>query len=77
TAQHTDKYDVSMAHVLAAAVLILGPAALLKFNSEILSNPEVTDAVKQALKEVLTPGAEGTATRSIFSKILDPFGFFK
>ena len=67
--EFTDEYDISMAHVIAAAVIVFGPAILLKFNSEVLSDPATSDYVKN----IFAPASGEDEGSKFFRFILDPF----
>ena len=74
------------AHVLTALVLIMGPALLLKLNTNVFTNPEVAAAVKDVIfpdlgpiVDVIVPDVEPDTRKALIEsvkKFLDPFNFF-
>ena len=67
--EYTDEYNISIAHVIAAGLLVFGPAFLLKFNADVMSDP----ATNEYVKNIFAPASGEDEASKIFRRILDPF----
>lgn len=85
TSETTTVKQYTGAHALAALVVILGPAVLLKFYTGVFTNPEVRDAVKDVIfpdlgpiTDIIIPGSTegGSEVLDLIKNFLDPFNFF-
>ena len=77
TQQRETNYTISMADVLVAAALVLGPIVFLKLRAglpNIIPEGATIETIEDVINRVVTP-TPTEAQKAIIKRIIDPFGW--